>query len=117
MGSGSGRIYYCTHDECATDADCDPGKVCFCGDGNAPACFSLGNCRTDADCGGGASSFCSPAYGFDCGGHHQYSAYYCHTPKDTCIDDGDCTGKEYCDYDVIDGRWECKAPNMTCAIG
>lgn len=47
----------------------------------------------------------------------RYSGYYCHTTKDTCLDDGDCTGKEYCDHHVIDGRWECKAPNMTCAIG
>lgn len=117
IGSGSGWLYYCTFDKCATDADCDPGKVCFCGAGNAPTCFSLGNCRTDADCGGGANSFCSPAYGSDCGGYHWYSGYYCHTPKDTCIDDGDCTGKDYCDYDVIDGRWECKSPNMMCAIG
>lgn len=117
MGAGRGQYYFCTYDTCATDADCTSGKVCFCGAGNSPYCFQVGNCRTDADCGGGMYGYCSPAYGGDCGGYHWYSGYYCHTPKDTCLDNKDCTGNDYCDFDVIDGRWECKSPNMLCAIG
>jgi hypothetical protein len=111
------RSHYCVYDNCATDADCDPGKVCFCSPNDSAQCFSAGNCRTDADCGGGATGFCSPSYGSDCSGYHWYSGYYCHTPKDTCIEDSDCTGKDFCSYDVVDGRWECTPPNMMCAIG
>jgi hypothetical protein len=117
LGRGSGSYYFCTYDVCATDADCDPGKVCYCTQEQSAQCFSLGNCQTDADCGGGATSYCSPAYGGDCGGYRSYSGYYCHTRKDTCVDDSDCTGKDYCDFDVVDGRWECKSPNMNCVIG
>jgi hypothetical protein len=108
--------YHCSYDTCATDADCDPGRVCYCQEQSA-RCFLLGNCQTDADCGGGALSYCSLAYGGDCGGYHWYSGFYCHTPKDTCLDDSDCTGEDYCDFDVVDGRWECKSPNMNCVIG
>jgi hypothetical protein len=118
VGMGrAAKMYYCAYDSCATDADCDPGKVCYCTAGDAAHCFYAGNCRTDADCGGGATSYCSPAYGNDCGGYHWYSSYYCHTTRDTCIDDSDCTGKNFCDYNVVSGRWECTAPNMSCAIG
>jgi hypothetical protein len=108
--------YFCVYDLCATDGDCDPGKVCYCESGSA-RCLSLGNCRTDADCGGGATGYCSPSSGWDCGGYHTIDSYYCHTPKDTCIENTDCTGRDYCSYDVLDGRWKCTSPNMTCVIG
>jgi hypothetical protein len=117
-GVGSaGSFYYCIYDQCATDSDCDAGKVCYCTASDAARCLSVGNCRTDADCGGGSYSYCSPANGRDCGGYHTIDSYYCHTPKDTCIDNSDCTGNNYCNYDAVDGRWECTSPNMTCVIG
>jgi hypothetical protein len=119
--AGYGRAagnYYCVYEGCAADADCGTDKVCFCSPNNVPRCSYAGNCRTDADCGGGAYGYCSPSNGYDCTGiYRSYSGHYCHTPKDTCIDDSDCTGKNTCDYDPIDGRWECKPVNVTCAIG
>jgi hypothetical protein len=71
----------------------------------------------DADCGGGAYSYCSQGYGWDCGSYRPLGDYYCHTPQDTCMDDSDCTGQDFCNYDVVDGRWECKTPNLGCMIG
>lgn len=109
--------FYCVYDQCATDSDCDAGKVCYCTASEAARCLSVGNCQTDADCGGGGYGYCSPSNGWDCGGYHTIDSYHCHTPKDTCIDDSDCTGRDYCDYDPVDGRWECTSPNMNCAIG
>lgn len=116
MGRAS-RMYYCSYDRCATDADCDPGMVCYCSANDSARCFYNGNCRTDADCGGGAYSYCSPGYGGDCGGYHTYGGSYCHTPKDTCFEDSDCTGSDFCDYNVVNGRWECTRINMSCMIG
>lgn len=119
--TGVGRympVYYsCIYTLCATDADCTESELCDCRDGERGTCVGRGNCRVDADCGGGPTSYCSRAYNYDCGGHHSPGSYYCHTPKDTCITDADCTGQDYCDYEVITGRWECKSPNMGCVIG
>jgi hypothetical protein len=109
--------YYCIYDTCATDANCDPGKVCYCSTSASARCLSLGNCRTDADCGGGSYSYCSPSMGPDCSGYHSIDSYRCHTPADTCIDDSDCTGGDYCSFSDYAGRWTCTAKNMSCAIG
>jgi hypothetical protein len=109
--------YYCVYDTCATDADCDVGKVCHC-DASTPArCLSVGDCRVDADCGSGSRSYCSPSMGADCSGSHTVDSYRCHTEADSCIDDSDCTGGDYCDFNDYSGRWVCTAKNMTCAIG
>jgi hypothetical protein len=106
----------CTYDSCAGDADCPSGQTCAChgspytfGAGNA--CVP-GNCRVDADC--GTSGYCSPSPAMPCagGGSFDYCeglAYYCHTPKDRCINDGDCAGGLGCVYSVSDGDWECLA--------
>jgi hypothetical protein len=111
------NYFYCVYDQCGSDADCDAGKVCFCTASDAARCLSVGNCRTDADCGGGDYSYCSPSMGTDCGGYHSIDSYHCHTPKDTCIDNSDCSGTDYCNFDAYDGRWKCAVPNMMCAIG
>jgi hypothetical protein len=117
-GIGNGyNNYYCVYDSCGTDADCDAGKVCFCSPNDAARCLSVGNCRTDADCGGGSYSYCSPSTGMDCAGYHTIDSYHCHTPQDTCLDNSDCTGTDYCNFDPYDGRWKCQIPNMMCAIG
>ncbi len=110
-----GNSFRCIYDQCATDDGCDPGKVCYCTANEAARCLSVGNCRIDADC--GSHGHCSPSNGWDCGGYHTIDSYYCHTPQDTCIDNSDCTGMDYCNYDPVDGRWECTSPNMNCAIG
>lgn len=114
---GAYNYYSCVYDQCDTDADCDPGKVCFCTVSDAARCLSVGKCRTDADCGGGSYGYCSPSTGMDCGGYHTIDSYHCHTPQDTCIDNSDCTGTDYCNFDTYDGRWKCQVPNMMCVIG
>jgi hypothetical protein len=53
----------------------------------------------------------------DCGGYHTIDSYHCHTPQDTCLDNSDCTGSDYCNFDTYDGRWKCQVPNMMCVIG
>jgi hypothetical protein len=71
---------------------------------------SFGNCRIDADCGNEHYSYCSLASSWECNGLRLLDSYYCHTPKDKCLDDRDCTGNQYCNFDVVEGRWECVAP-------
>jgi hypothetical protein len=65
-----------------------------------------GNCRTDADC--GAGGYCSPTLG-SCGNYGGVVGYYCHTKRDTCVDDGDCTknGATDCRFDQVSGAWAC----------
>ena len=55
--------------------------------------------------------------GSDCSGYHGVGGFHCHTPLDTCIDDSDCNGTDYCDFDVYQARWHCTAINTQCAIG
>lgn len=110
-------ITWCVYDQCATDENCTAGKVCFCTSTSAARCLSVGNCRTDADCGTGPYAYCSASMGMDCGGIHSVDGYHCHTPQDSCIDNSDCTGNQYCDFNDYEGRWKCTAPNMTCVIG
>jgi hypothetical protein len=62
-----------------------------------------GNCRVDADC--GAGGYCSPTFG-SCGSFFGVVGYYCHTPKDKCVDDSDCPPGD-CRYDPIGGSWAC----------
>jgi hypothetical protein len=65
-----------------------------------------GNCRVDADCGPGG--FCSPTWDLACGQSNGVVGYYCHTPRDTCVDDIDCvdgTKAGYCAWSV--DRWRC----------
>jgi hypothetical protein len=61
----------------------------------------------DADCGPGGS--CSP------GGFSDFCftpVYFCHTTKDTCVDNSDCprSGTGYpqsCNYDPANGHFAC----------
>jgi hypothetical protein len=63
----------------------------------------MGNCRVDADC--GAGGYCSPTFG-SCGSFFGVVGYYCHTPKDKCVDDSDCKAAD-CRYDPVGGSWAC----------
>jgi hypothetical protein len=100
----------CSYDGCASDSDCS-GGVCDCREspahiiwGTQTVCLG-GNCRTDSDCGQGG--YCSPSPALGCG-PQSWSAYYCHTPGDQCVDDADCNqGNAYCAYDVSSSRWIC----------
>jgi hypothetical protein len=116
VGSAS-SMGFCAYDECATDGDCNAGKVCYCTSTTAARCFSLGNCQVDADCANTGNSYCSPSMGFDCGGYRSIDSFYCHTAADTCQDDQDCSGTNYCNYDVYNGNWKCTATNNNCIIG
>jgi hypothetical protein len=109
----AGNMHFCVYDKCATDADCGSGDVCYC-ESDAARCLRVGNCQTDADCGG---NYCSPSMGMDCGGYHNVDSYHCHTPADTCTDNADCTGTDYCNYDEYSGHWKCIPTNKSCMIG
>ena len=113
----AGMMYFCVYDECASDADCDPGMVCHCDESTAARCFSIGNCQTDADCGAGEYGYCSPSMSSDCGGYRPLDGYHCHTGADSCIDDSDCTGTDYCNYSEYDDRWKCTPTDQGCVIG
>jgi len=109
---------HCSYDACATDADCSTGGPCACrpaAQGQAivapvPATGNvclMGNCKVDADC--GAGGYCSPSFG-SCGSYAGVVGYYCHTARDTCVDDSDCTargGAGDCRYNPTAGAWAC----------
>jgi len=111
------RMYSCTYDQCATDSDCDAGKICYCTASTSARCLSVGNCQTDADCGNHPYSFCSPSMGWDCGGYRPIDGFHCHTASDNCMDNADCTGTDYCNFDAYEARWKCTPTNTTCVIG
>jgi hypothetical protein len=85
------------------DDDCGPGGFCspsqvnvFC------VCPSTALCPP-----GSATSFEGSrqvpcACGDGCG-----HGYFCHTDRDTCLDDTDCGTQGTCNYDRLDRRWRC----------
>ncbi|HVZ88830.1 MAG TPA: hypothetical protein VHG72_17805 [Polyangia bacterium] len=125
----------CSYDGCAQDTDCPNDEPCVCrasaADSAANICLTGGNCRVDSDC--GAGGYCSPSQVNDfcfcpspalcpdgstlcsagdqqvpcaCGdacGH----AYFCHTKRDSCTDDSDCPGGQTCNFDTVNGIWDC----------
>jgi hypothetical protein len=52
-------------------------------------------------------AFCKPpdpnaSCGDSCG-----HGTFCHTPKDTCLEDSDCTGRDTCNFDLPSQTWSC----------
>jgi hypothetical protein len=107
---GNGR---CSYDSCARDEDCPGTAVCECrpneASNNPNVCIS-GDCRIDADC--GATGYCSrskiPGVGESSFGPFS-SGYFCHTEKDCCMDNSDCTANgphgDFCLFGKQ--RWDC----------
>jgi hypothetical protein len=130
-----GPIAYlqCTYDGCFADSDCQGGAPCECRANAAfpNVCQTGGNCAVDSDCGpagycspslvnrlcfcsdsslcGDAGDTCEPGQLFCTCGDSCAHGYFCHTPCDTCVDDGDCGNHGTCNFDSIDHRWECEA--------
>lgn len=106
----------CSYDTCATDGDCGSDQLCSCrqawhyGDNGPNQCL-VSNCRVDADCGTGG--YCSPSFDAQCGSYFGVTGWYCHTEKDKCLDDRDCTGLDggfgaaFCGYQPALGYWAC----------
>jgi hypothetical protein len=124
VASSSGSV--CDWNQCTVDTDCpetDGNAVCICqgqsfgwGHQSYGSSCVASNCRTDADC--GAGGFCSPTVSSSCGPFYGTVGFYCHTCKDTCIDDSDCPADMfgqagYCAYDPSVGHWACG--NTFCA--
>jgi hypothetical protein len=107
--SGGGVLFCaCTYDTCSGDSACPTGQTCACHgstyNGGGNACVP-GDCRVDSDCEGGAG-YCSPAFAtMGCGG---LAGYYCHTPKDQCVNDTDCANGNVCTYSTSEARWTCQ---------
>jgi hypothetical protein len=100
----------CEYDQCASDQDCPKSEVCECGQaantGRYPNVCLPGNCRVDADCGSGG--YCSPSFGTMCGSYGGIVGYFCHTAKDECTNDDECTdGPGYCALQPTTGAWTC----------
>jgi hypothetical protein len=102
----------CSYDSCFVDADCQMGALCDCraSFGGANVC-SVGGCRVDGDCGPG--SYCSPSL-TPCPGYPSLGGwadgYFCRTPRDTCLEDADCTDPTQarsCRYDSTAAAWRC----------
>ena len=126
----------CSYDNCSSDSDCPANVPCDCraseSDSAPNGCVTVtgGNCRIDSDC--GPCGYCSPTQvnvlcscpsealcdgtskcyagqtevPCECGdacGH----GYFCHTQRDTCIDDADCGNQGTCNYDTVNKMWSC----------
>ena len=74
---------------CVTDADCDSGEVCSCG--NPVGRCTKATCKTDADCSGGA--LCVQTRMTKCSWS---SGFACQRPNDACLTDQDCAPGEQC---------------------
>jgi hypothetical protein len=102
----------CSSDACLSDSDCQAtNSACACDESRGNRC-ARGNCRVDADCGPGG--YCSPTVG-DCGLIVGIAAYYCHGPRDKCIDDADCPSRpggdtQICFYSEATAAWTCGLP-------
>jgi hypothetical protein len=101
----------CSYDQCDDDQGCS-GVPCVCrasaADLTPNACATGSGCRLDSDC--GPCGYCSPSVveGSICSGNTP--VYECHTPKDTCADDSDCTDSTVgtsCSFDTMNGYWAC----------
>jgi hypothetical protein len=90
----------CVFDRCASDADCAGHGPCQCAALEVGNSCLAGDCVIDADC--GAGGYCSPVPD-PCTG--SVSGYRCHTPRDTCLDDTDCSSP--CTYVAAEARWAC----------
>ncbi|MBN2525037.1 MAG: hypothetical protein JXR76_01500 [Deltaproteobacteria bacterium] len=118
LGIGArGYEYYCVYDTCYLDAECEQEgmNLCFCSAREEAHCFQYGNCQVDADCGDGG--YCSPSSSDHCGYYRYIDGFYCHTPRDTCMDDKDCTEDEFCNFDVYRNLWNCVPYDNGCMIG
>jgi hypothetical protein len=108
QGTGPIAGLECSYDECVGDEGCPKSSVCECRPDSvsqiANYCTQPGGCRIDSDCGVGG--FCSPSQaGQWCG-----TLYFCHTPADTCLNDGDCPAvgvSPGCNYDAALQHWAC----------
>jgi len=64
---------------CPSEALCDGTSKCYAGQTEVP-------CECGDACGHG---------------------YFCHTQRDTCIDDADCGNQGTCNYDTVNKMWSC----------
>lgn len=106
----------CSYDTCSTDGDCTADQLCACRNDwhygpDGPNVCLPSNCRVDADCGVGG--YCSPSLDPGCGAYFGVTLWRCHTAKDKCVDDADCTnldggyGAPFCGYSPELGYWAC----------
>lgn len=131
-----GPIAYwtCSYDECFQDSDCEAGVPCECRPSNvssaANECLRGSNCAVDLDCGPGgycspsalelcgclSTALCGDSGGCYAGGQEVPCAcgdacghgYFCHTPRDTCVNDSDCPPGRSCYYNRLEQRWDCE---------
>lgn len=117
----------CSYDYCLVDSDCAANAPCLCREAPTSSdpnyCLTESNCRIDSDCGPGG--FCSPSLFYVDVTVHSVPVsgsgmagfgYFCHTPRDLCVNDSDCDttdclpeqgcGWMACGYSSR-GRWDC----------
>jgi hypothetical protein len=95
---------------CGVDADCGPGGFCspsLLMGGAACQCFSEAFCQADtgSSCSETGPDGVTKAVPCSCPGDCG-RGYFCHTPKDSCVDDADCAGGA-CSFDLTSGSWMC----------
>lgn len=89
---------------CQTDADCDAGYLCLCGEAIG-RCLPA-TCTTDADC--GADSLCASYDSTLC---DNFGGFACHSDADQCLSGADCS-PSYLSCRLSSGAREC----IPCAV-
>jgi hypothetical protein len=83
--------------------------VCTCDqEGERGYYCKAGNCAIDGDC--AESGYCSPSWSSSCGAFLGVVGWYCHTKKDECVNDSECTKDKqqgYCAFDQVKKYWRC----------
>ncbi|HSC89777.1 MAG TPA: ferritin-like domain-containing protein [Polyangiaceae bacterium] len=95
---------------CTTDADCDDGWLCLCGD-PVGTCVSA-ECTRDSDC--GPNSLCT-SWTVDSGSCGLSTTFSCQQPGDECAGPGDCAADTDCRPNGT-GIRTCQAQSL-CVIG
>jgi hypothetical protein len=111
-GGGDAWGPFCDYG-CVTDADCDEGSVCLCGE-DIGQCYSA-TCSTDADC--GAGYLCAD---YETSPGCPQTAIACQTAADTCAVNADCPLNQSCSLDgpsrdpITATQRHCTEPHWAC---
>jgi len=107
-----GEFCQCDY-SCATDADCNTGEACVCGEalgGDHHSMCVTALCQQDSEC---ASGVCGLSVHHN--GCFETRVLACRTDADTCKRDADCKETQVCAHDPNTSTWTCQG--TTCIIG
>jgi hypothetical protein len=106
--SDTGPNTCATGSDCRVDADCGPGGFCSPSLVGSPCeCISEIFCQADSgsSCSETGPDGVTKSVPCSCDGNCGHG-YFCHTPKDSCLNDGECASGT-CNFDLKSKAWMC----------